>query len=184
MKRGSSLANKIYIIECKSGGDGMNNNRTKVIVAFFIIIILILWNNKYSTNNRLLGYYNADLENFKNVYIEFISSLNNFNESPNIETYSDVQYMFGRTINSLGSLDRRMAVCYRKGLLRNDKLKSEGSEVTVFAARIIKDSRKLINESVELNDSKIILDKSKFKLVYENLDNINDLLEPYYNTIK
>lgn len=70
---------------------------------------MIIWNNKDNTSHRLLGYYNEDLENFKNVYDESVNSLENFVESPNIESYSDVQYMVGRTISSLGSLDRSMA---------------------------------------------------------------------------
>jgi len=162
----------------------MNNNRTKVIVVFFIIIIiLILWSNKYSTSNRLLGYYNSDLEHFKNGYDELITLLDNFVESPNIENYSEVQYMIGRTVSRLGSLDRSMAVCYRMGLLRKDKLKYKDSEVTVLVANEIKDSRELIKDSIKFIENQIILDESKINLVYENLNNINDLLEPYYNTI-
>jgi len=152
----------------------MNNNRTKVIVVFFIIIIiLILWVNKYSTSNRLLGYYNSDLEHFKNGYDELIILLDNFVESPNIENYSEVQYMIGRTVSRLGSFDRSMAVCYRMGLLRKYKLKYKDSEVTVLVANEIKVSRGIIKGSIKFIENQMILDESKIKLVYENLNTID-----------
>ncbi|MDF2503408.1 hypothetical protein [Clostridium sp.] len=163
----------------------MKGYRTKVIVVFFVItVILIIWSDKVSTNNRLLGYYNADLEKFNSNYVELINSFDNFVDSPDVESHGDVEYMIGTTISSLGSLDSSMVVCYRMGLLQNDKLRYEESEVIVFAARIIKESRKLLNESIELKDNKIILNESKIKLVYENLDEINELFEPYYSNVK
>jgi hypothetical protein len=50
-------------------------------------------------------------------------------------------------------------------------------------ARIVKDSKKLINESIELIDNKVIIDEVVINSVYEELMSVNDLMEPYYDTV-
>ncbi|MDF2504570.1 hypothetical protein [Clostridium sp.] len=57
------------------------------------------------------------------------------------------------------------------------------SDVTVIVARILKDSKKLMNESIELIDNKVIIDEGVINSVYEELRYVNDLMEPYYDNV-
>lgn len=96
--------------------------------------------------------------------------------APNLKDLKELRY-----IKSLGSLDKTMSECYKLGLLQEDKLKYKDSEVTVIVARIIKDLKKSMNESIELRDNKVIIDEKVNKSVNEKLRTINDLMMPYYD---
>lgn len=160
----------------------MKNPKIIEIIIFCVIsITLIFWSNTEKNYNRSLGYYKTDLEGFKSAYDELTNSLDTFFDSPNIENYAEVQFIIGRTIGRLGSLDRTMSECYKLGLLQEDKFKYKDSEVTVMVARIIKDLKKSMNESIELRDNKIIIDEKVKKSVNEKLRAINDLMNPYYD---
>lgn len=162
----------------------MKNNKITAIIIFFIVTIaLMFWISTEKNNNKSLSYYKTDLEGFKSIYSDLTNSLDTFIKSPNIENYAEVQYLMGRTIGRLGSLDRTMSECYKMGLLQEDKLKYKDSDVTVIVARIVKDSKKLINESIELIDNKIIMDEVVINSVYEELMSVNDLMKPYYDTV-
>lgn len=162
----------------------MKNNKIAAIIIFFIITITIMfWRNTENNNNKSLGYYRTDINGFKSIYGELTNSLDAFVDSPNIENYAEVQYLMGRAIGRLGSLDRTMSECYKMGLLQEDKLKYKDSDVTVIVARIVKDSKKLMNQSIKLIDNKIIMDKSVINSVYEELRYVKDLMMPYYDNI-
>lgn len=160
-----------------------NHKITTIIIICVIGIALMFWSNTENSNNKSLGYYRTDLDGFKNIYSDLTNSLDTFIDSPNIENYAEVQYLMGRTIGRLGSLDRTRSECYKAGLLQEDKLKYKDSDVTVIVTRIIKDSKKLMNESIELIDNKVIMDEMVINSVYEELRSINDLMIPYYDNI-
>lgn len=162
----------------------MKNNKIIVIIIFCVITIaLMFWSNTENNYNRSLGYYRTDLDGFKSIYFELTNLLDTFIDSPNIENYAEVQYIIGRTIGRLGSLDRTMSECYKLGLLQEDKLKYKDSDVTVIVARIIKDFKKSMNESIELKDNKVVIDEKVIKTAYEELRSVNDLMMPYYDNI-
>lgn len=124
-----------------------NHKITAIIIFCLITIALMYWSNTENNNNRSLGYYRTDLDGFKSIYGDLIKSLDTFIDSPNIENYAEVQFIIGRAIGRLGSLDRTMAECYKLGLLQEDKLKYKDSDVTMIVARIIKDVKNSMNES-------------------------------------
>lgn len=162
----------------------MKNHKIIVIIIFCVITIaLMFWSDTENKYNRSLGYYRTDLDGFKSIYGELTNSLDTFIDSPNIENYAEVQFIIGRTIGRLGSLDKTMSECYKLGLLQEDKLKYKDSDVTVIVARIIKDLKKSVNESIELRDNKIIIDEKVIKTAYEELRSVNDLMMPYYDNI-
>lgn len=87
-------------------------------------------------------------------------------------------------MENLISLSRNMSECYKKGLLNVDKTYDEGRDISNAAAKIIQNSQNLLIESIKLSNSEIELTEDKIKTVYEELNSINDLFEPYYNSLK
>lgn len=64
-----------------------------------------------------------------------------------------------------------------------DKTYDEGRDISNTAARIIQSSQNLLVESIKLSNSEIELTEDKIKTVYEEINSINDLFEPYYNSL-
>ncbi|MEL7607682.1 MAG: hypothetical protein AAGU39_16705 [Sedimentibacter saalensis] len=160
-------------------------NKKRLIAVFLIItIFLIAWSIIEDQNKRIYRDYENDISSFQNVNKELIELLENFIETPNIKDYSNIQYNMGIMMENLISLSRNMSECYKKGLLNVDKTYDEGRDISNAAAKIIQNSQNLLIESIKLSNSEIELTEDKIKTVYEELNSINDLFEPYYNSLK
>lgn len=160
-------------------------NKKRLIAVFLIItIFLIAWSIIEDQNKRIYRDYENDISSFQNVNKELIELLENFIETPNIKDYSNIQYNMGILMENLISLSRNMSECYKKGLLNVDKTYDEGRDISNAAAKIIQNSQNLLIESIKLSNSEIELTEDKIKTVYEELNLINDLFEPYYNSLK
>ncbi|WP_312832584.1 hypothetical protein [Sedimentibacter saalensis] len=160
-------------------------NKKRLIAVFLIItIFLIAWSIIEDQNKRIYRDYENDISSFQNVNKELIELLENFIETPNIKDYSNIQYNMGILMENLISLSRNMSECYKKGLLNVDKTYDEGRDISNAAAKIIQNSQNLLIESIKLSNSEIELTEDKIKTVYEELNSINDLFEPYYNSLK
>lgn len=59
----------------------------------------------------------------------------------------------------------------------------EGAEVVDTVNRELLSSSELITKSINLNGSRLELDKNKIKELYENLNSLNALLKPYYDDL-
>lgn len=160
-------------------------NKKRLIAVFLIItIFLIAWSIIEDQNKRIYRDYENDISSFQNGNKELIELLENFIETPNIKDYSNIQYNMGILMENLISLSRNMSECYKKGLLNVDKTYDEGRDISNAAAKIIQNSQNLLIESIKLSNSEIELTEDKIKTVYEKLNSINDLFEPYYNSLK
>lgn len=160
-------------------------NKKRLIAVFLIItIFLIAWSIIEDQNKRIYRDYENDISSFQNGNKELIELLENFIETPNIKDYSNIQYNMGILMENLISLSRNMSECYKKGLLNVDKTYDEGRDISNAAAKIIQNSQNLLIESIKLSNSEIELTEDKIKTVYEELNSINDLFEPYYNSLK
>lgn len=160
-------------------------NKKRLIAVFLIItIFLIAWSIIEDQNKRIYRDYENDISNFQNGNKELIELLENFIETPNIKDYSNIQYNMGILMENLISLSRNMSECYKKGLLNVDKTYDEGRDISNAAAKIIQNSQNLLIESIKLSNSEIELTEDKIKTVYEELNSINDLFEPYYSSLK
>lgn len=160
-------------------------NKKRLIAVFLIItIFLIAWSIIEDQNKRIYRDYENDISSFQNGNKELIELLENFIETPNIKDYSNIQYNMGILMENLISLSRNMSECYKKGLLNVDKTYDEGRDISNAAAKIIQNSQNLLIESIKLSNSEIELTEDKIKTVYEELNLINDLFEPYYNSLK
>ncbi|MPM04677.1 hypothetical protein SDC9_50956 [bioreactor metagenome] len=160
-------------------------NKKRLIAVFLIItIFLIAWSIIEDQNKRIYRDYENDISNFQNGNKELIELLENLIETPNIKDYSNIQYNMGILMENLNSLSRNMSECYKKGLLNVDKTYDEGRDISNAAAKIIQNSQNLLIESIKLSNSEIELTEDKIKTVYEELNSINDLFEPYYNSLK
>lgn len=160
-------------------------NKKRLIAVFLIItIFLIAWSIIEDQNKRIYRDYENDISSFQNGNKELIELLENFIETPNIKDYSNIQYNMGILMENLISLSRNMSERYKKGLLNVDKTYDEGRDISNAAAKIIQNSQNLLIESIKLSNSEIELTEDKIKTVYEELNSINDLFEPYYNSLK
>ncbi|MEA5095566.1 MAG: hypothetical protein VB128_11495 [Sedimentibacter saalensis] len=160
-------------------------NKKRLIAVFLIItIFLIAWSIIEDQNKRIYRDYENDISSFQNGNKELIELLENFIETPNIKDYSNIQYNMGILMENLISLSRNMSECYKKGLLNVDKTYDEGRDISNAAAKIIQNSQNLLIESIKLSNSEIELTEDKINTVYEELNSINDLFEPYYNSLK
>lgn len=159
-------------------------NKKRLIAVFLIItIFLIVWSIIEDQNKRIYRDYENDISSFQNGNKKLIELLENFIETPNIKDYSNIQYNMGILMENLISLSRNMSGCYKKGLLNVDKTYDEGRDISNTAARIIQSSQNLIVESIKLSNSEIELTEDKVKTVYEELNSINDLFKPYYDSL-
>ncbi|MDF2883977.1 MAG: hypothetical protein K0R54_4542 [Clostridiaceae bacterium] len=159
------------------------NNKNLIIILLTIGILLVGWSVIESINKNTYEKYSYDVNRFEENYQRLMISLDTFVEMPTVENYSEIQFRMGVMSSTLTSLYKSMRDCYKKGLIEKDISPYEGAEVVDTVNRELLSSSELITKSINLNGSRLELDKNKIKELYENLNSLNALLKPYYDDL-